>query len=536
MNYDGQNEIDLRHLFGLLLSRIWLLLLMAAIGAGAGFAVSKFMLPVEYSSHISMYVQSYTIFSEAPDEMVTQTNNISNSKQLINTYIQVLKDDEVLDAVAERLADHFSESTLSSAFSVSNGQPTAASIRKSLTITTVTDTSALNVTATTTDPELCAAVCNELADVAPEYLRRAVGVGSINTIGTAKVYNTPVAPNTKRNIALGGMIGFLFAAMIVFLIDFFDNTIKETDGLTQKYHKAIIGEIQEFETDKKQRRARKKAGEDVHVRLTDPNVPFSVVESYKSIRTNINFALSTSDRKIFAVSSANPGEGKSTMSANIAIALAQGGNRVLLIDADMRKAVQHKIFKISNKRGLSSAVSRMAKLHDCIKRDVMENLDILPSGPIPPNPSELLASAQMRTILDRLSSEYAVIVIDTPPINVVTDAMELSECVAGIVMVLRYAMTTFEDTEAAMKRIELANMNTLGFILNDVKHRSGAYYSKYKYKYKYKYGKYGKYDKNGYGYGYGYTAKPEAQEGADEPDTDTAEEKSAKTDKGEKKA
>lgn len=532
MNYDGQNEIDLRHLFGLLLSRLWFLLLTAIIGAGAGFAVSKFLLPVEYSSHISMYVQSYTIFSESPDELVTQTNNISNSKQLINTYIQVLKDDEVLDAVAEKLTEQFDAATLGNAYSLSEGVPTASSIRRSLSITTVTDTSALNVKVTTTDAELCAAVCNELAKVAPDYLRQAVGVGSISTIGTAKVYSNPVAPNTKRNIALGGMIGFIFAAMIVFLIDFFDNTIKETDGLTQKYNKAIIGEISEFEVGKKKRR-KKKSGEDAHVRLTDPDVPFSVVESYKSIRTNINFALSTFDRKIFAVSSANPGEGKSTMSANIAIALAQGGNRVLLIDADMRKAVQHKIFGISNKRGLSSAISKMSKLQESIRKDVMENLDILPSGPIPPNPSELLASGQMRTILEKLSEEYAVIVIDTPPINVVTDAMELSDSIAGIVMVLRYAMTSFDDTEAAMKRIELANMNMLGFILNDVKHRSGAYYSKYKYKYKY--GKYGKYDKYGYGYGYGYTAKPEAQEGIDDPpETADKDEKAAKTEKTDK--
>ena len=256
-------------------------------------------------------------------------------------------------------------------------------------------------------------------------------------------------------------------------------------------------------------------------------MPFSVVESYKSIRTNINFALSTFDRKIFAVSSSNPGEGKSTMSANIAIALAQGGNRVLLIDADMRKAVQHKIFGISNKRGLSYAISKMSKLDESIQKNVMENLDILPSGPIPPNPSELLASEQMRKILERLASEYAVIVIDTPPINVVTDAMELSDSIAGIVMVLRYGMTSFDDAEASMKRIELANMNMLGFILNDVKRRSGAYYSKYKYKYG-KYGKYSKYDKygyGGYGYGYGYTATPEAQADMDEPEKESKSEK-----------
>lgn len=528
MNQSSYEEIDLKRLCGLLLSKLWLLILFAVIGAGAGFAISKFVLPLKYSSHISMYVQSYTFFSEAPDS-VTQTNNINNSKQLINTYIAVLKDDEVLDAVAGVLAGEYEESRLASAYRMENGRPTASSLRSSLSINSVTDTSALNVTVTTTDAEICASFCNALSQVAPDYLQRAVRVGSINTIGKAKVYPTPVAPQTKRNIALGGLIGLMLAAAIVLLIDFFDNTIKETDGLTAKYQKAIIGEIQEFGISKKNGKSRKnrQQHEDSHVRLTDPDVPFGVVESYKSIRTNVNFALSTFDRKIFAVSSANPGEGKSTMSANIAIALAQGGNRVLLIDADMRKAVQHKIFGIQNKRGLSSAISKMSGLDEAIQKNVMENLDILPSGPIPPNPSELLASAQMRTILERLAAEYAVIVIDTPPINVVTDAMELADCVAGIVMVLRYAFTTTDDTEAAMNRISLANMNMLGFILNDVRTKGHGYYSK---KYKYKYGKYDYY-KSGYGYGYGYGRKPEAEEKPDEkaaPAKQTAPEKGKK--------
>lgn len=169
-------------------------------------------------------------------------------------------------------------------------------------------------------------------------------------------------------------------------------------------------------------------------------VPFFIVESYKSIRTNVTFSLSTFDRKIFAVSSSNPGEGKSTTSANIAIAMAQSGSKVLLIDADMRKSVQHKIFGIKNKKGLSSAVSKISSLEDCIQKNVMENLDVMTAGPIPPNPSELLASEQMTAILNELSEKYTVIIIDTPPVNVVTDAMELAKNISGIIMVVRYAV------------------------------------------------------------------------------------------------
>ena len=190
----------------------------------------------------------------------------------------------------------------------------------------------------------------------------------------------------------------------------------------------------------------------------------------------------------------------STTSANIAIALAQGGSKVLLIDGDLRKSVQHKIFGVRNRKGLSTAIGKMADIDECIAKDVMENLDVMPAGPIPPNPSELLASENMTSILEKLSERYSIIIIDTPPVNVVTDSMELARNVSGTIMVVRYGDTTTDDVDEAMKKIEFSKMNMLGFILNGVKTKhKGKYYSKYKYKYY-------KYDK---GYGYGYGSKPD---------------------------
>ena len=340
---------------------------------------------------------------------------------------------------------------------------------------------------------------------------------TINTIDEAKIYNTPVAPNKTKNTAIGMLAAFMITAMIIFLIDFFDNTVKDTDSLGKMFKKPIIGEIQQFGTEKK----KKSQDEDDHVKLTDKDVPFNVVESYKSIRTNVSFALSTVDKKIFAVSSSSPGEGKSTPSATIAIALAQGGNKVLLIDADMRKSVQHKIFDLKNKKGLSSAISKMNSLEDCIQKNVMENLDVITAGPIPPNPSELLSSEKMGEILETLSQEYSIILIDTPPVNVVTDAMELAKYISGIVVVLRYGKTTNEDVDSTIKKIEFAQMNLFGFIMNGVKNRRSGYYSKYKYKNMYYY-------KKGYGYGYGYYgSKP------DTSDDDSSETVNTETNKAE---
>ena len=480
---------SIKDILRLLLNHLWIIIIIAILGGAAGFSVSRFLLPLKYSSHITMYVQSYTGITENANNV----NNISNSKQLVNTYMEVLKDDAVMNAVAEKLAKQFEKNVLSQNFSLSeSGKIAPASIRSCLAISSVTDTSAVKVTATAENAEVAAAICNDLTQVAPQYVKEAVGVGSINTIDTAKVYNHPVAPNTMKNTALGAAAGFMLIVLIIFLIDFFDTTIKDTDDLGKKYNKAIIGEIQAFGDSKK-----KKDADDDYVKLTDKETPFHIIESYKSIRTNLSFALSTFDKKVFAVSSANPGEGKSTTSANIAVAIAQSGSHVLLIDADMRRSVQHKIFELVNKKGLSTAVSKMHSPDKCIQKNVMENLDIMTAGPIPPNPSELLASDAMEQMLHDLSEKYDVILIDTPPVNVVTDAMELAKMISGIVLVVRYGKTTDEDVENVFKRIELAKMNLLGFIMNGIKTKRAGYYAKGKYYYK-----------KGYGYGY-YGEKPE---------------------------
>lgn len=479
---------SVKDIFQLMLTHCWQIIIISVIGAVVGFSVSKFILPPKYSSHIEMFVQSYTGIAEN----VNNVNNISNSKQLVNTYVEVLKTDAVMNGVGKKLSAQFDENTLSQNFKISDsGDIAPESIRACLTITSVIDTSAVKVTATTKNAEVSAAVCNNLTSIAPQYVEKAVGVGSINTIDTAQVFNAPVAPNTRKNTMAGLAAAFMLIMTIIILTDFFDNTIKDSETLTNEYKKAIIGEIQQFGDEKK-----KKSNEDDNIKLTEKELPFHIVESYKSIRTNITFSLSTFDRKIFAVSSANPGDGKSTTSANIAIVMAQSGSKVLLIDADMRKSVQHKIFGIKNKKGLSSAVSKMSVLEDCIQKNVMDKLDILTAGPVPPNPSELLVSEQMTTILNELSKKYDVIIIDTPPVNVVTDAMELAKNISGIIMVVRYAVTTYENLTAAIKKIEFAQMNLFGFILNGIESKvHGRYYSKSKY------GSKGYYEK-GYGYGY----------------------------------
>lgn len=191
---------------------------------------------------------------------------------------------------------------------------------------------------------------------------------------------------------------------------------------------------------------------------------FAIVESYKSARSNIMFSLSAEDQKVFAVTSYAKGEGKSTVSANLAISFSKMERRVLLVDCDLRRPNVHNIFKVENTVGLSNIIGKMADFEDAVKHDVLPNLDILPSGTIPPNPSELLCSPGFEKLVKGLIDEYDYIIFDTPPIGVVADALLLKDRVAGYVVVLRERSTTHGDIQKMLESIKLADTKILGFI------------------------------------------------------------------------
>lgn len=256
--------------------------------------------------------------------------------------------------------------------------------------------------------------------------------------------------------------------------------------------------------------------EEEHLRSTllGKKTPFDITEAYKAMRTNIMFSLKSSGQcKTLIVSSGNPGEGKSTTTANIAIAFAQMGDRVLLIDADMRKPRMHRYFSVKNRKGLSNILGGFETLENCINHIEEMGLDVLPAGNIPPNPAELLASGEMDALLQTLSGRYDYVFFDTPPINVVTDAAILSKKVNGVVLVVRHNITNKDVVERSLKTLEFAGARVLGLVFNAIERKT--YDGRYSYRNhsrRYGYGKYGykrygysnKYGYGKYGYSYGY--------------------------------
>lgn len=222
---------------------------------------------------------------------------------------------------------------------------------------------------------------------------------------------------------------------------------------------------------------------------------FHVQEAYKATRTNTMFSLSGKGCKKIVVTSSLPEEGKSTTCSNLAITFAQTGSRVLIIDADMRRPTIHRKLDILNTNGLSNLLGGFCTLQEAILHTEHDNLDIITSGYLPPNPAELLASEAMNELLMLLELKYDYIIIDTPPVNVVTDATVLSHKVSGMVVVVRQERTHQKDLQEAIGKLEFAQAKILGFILHDVKENKRNYK---KYGKDGKYGKYGKYSHYGY--------------------------------------
>lgn len=217
------------------------------------------------------------------------------------------------------------------------------------------------------------------------------------------------------------------------------------------------------------------------VTQNDPKNP--AAEAYRVIRTGIQFAQAGKELQTIALTSCTPNEGKSTTIANLAVVLTQAGKSVLLIDCDMRNPTVHKNFNLSNKVGLSSCISMGIALSDAVQKTSIEGLYALTGGVIPPNPSELLGSEQMKNVLQRAKEQYDYVLIDTPPVMPVTDALIVGHFVDGMILVIASAEIKVEMARDVKNQLVNAGANILGVVLNKVRSEHHGYGYGYYYYY-----------------------------------------------------
>jgi capsular exopolysaccharide synthesis family protein len=236
--------------------------------------------------------------------------------------------------------------------------------------------------------------------------------------------------------------------------------------------------------------------------ILNKKTSFIVQEAYRTARTNLIFALASDNEekaKVLCVSSANSGEGKTTTTLNLAITFAQTDSKVLLIDCDLRKPRIHQYLGVVKTDGLTTILSKQKTFEEVVYHNLRPGLDCITSGSIPPNPAELLGSEAMRSLIEELKEMYDYILIDTPPVTVVTDAVALSKIVSGVMLVVREGYTDHESIEQSLKLLRMAEAKVLGFFVNDIDIMNvnyGTYRTNYGKGYRYKYG---------YGYGYSYS-------------------------------
>lgn len=221
--------------------------------------------------------------------------------------------------------------------------------------------------------------------------------------------------------------------------------------------------------------------------LLNSNSSFYVQEAYNTLRTNIRFAIPGEGCKRICLTSSLAGEGKSTTVLNLAISFAENGSRVLLIDADMRRPSLARLLIEQANPGLSNVLAGLCDAQSAIHKDIKPNLDVMFAGEIPSNPLELLGHPQMAALIGEMSALYDVILLDTPPVSIVSDACEVANVTDGVLLLVHQNQTDKDAVTRSLKQLELSNSRLLGFVMNGVMEENGKGY-RYRYRYRYHYG------------------------------------------------
>ena len=299
------------------------------------------------------------------------------------------------------------------------------------------------------------------------------GGNNVRLMDRAVVPRSPFTPNVRRNILLGALAGILLAVGLVLGIDYLDDTVKTPEDITRRLKLPFLGLVPAIRGN-------------THPLLSQ-EVPHEFGEAFRALRTSLVFSSGAEGTRVIALTSAQPLEGKTTTACNIAIALAYGGSRVLLIDADMRRPSVSRTLGIENTIGLSHLLTGQATARQAIRRTNVQNMWVMTAGLTPPNPSELLASERMKTLISNVQNgPFDWVLIDTPPVLAVTDAVIIAPWVAGVVFIIGSEMTQRRLAERAVETLMTSRPRVLGAVLNRVDIvRNRYYYSRY-YGYKYK--------------------------------------------------
>jgi receptor protein-tyrosine kinase len=430
-----------------LLRRRWLPLVLCLIAGLGGAAAHSTAAPKLYKSSARLFINVPAASSTQEALQGTQL-----SAQLMQSYA---------DIVTSRTAAEQIKNQLSLPDSV-------GAIAAKLSATPKANSLILTVSATDRDAKRAQAIADAAAGVLNdtvrnlEHDRTPASAVEATIVDHATVPSSPVSPQPKRDLLIGLVLGLVAGLALMLVLDALDRTLKNPLDVEGVVGAPRLGAVP--------------AVRDPKVRLvTAPKAPVAIAEAYRSLRTSLRFIDPDSPVRALVITSATDGEGKSTTALNLAHALGQAGERVVLVDCDLRKRGLTKMLRAENSVGLTSVLSGVADLDASLL--MHEGVAVLGAGPTPPNPAEMLGSQRMSLLIDDLQEQFDVVLFDTPPVLPVTDAVVLSAQVGAALMVVRYGRTTRNHAEEAVRRLNGVDAGTIGFVLHGVPKSKGLEYS-----------------------------------------------------------
>ncbi len=472
-------EIDLKEFLTYLKKYIVLFVIAALVAvAGSYFYNQNFKTPLySASSSIVLYQNE-----ESKSIGSTTLNDINVGQKLVSTYSTLIKSELVLQQTINELHLDMSYSEL-------NGK---------VSVKTEENTMLLSVVVMDTDPIRSAAIANNIAQVFTREIIARFGIKNINIWDEAKVPTGPSNMSVTRDMFLSAIIAVFGVAAIAFLIFYFDDTVKNSDDLSEKLGLPIAGKIVKSDIVRKTRNpknvqgiATAKAKSAKSAKLADKmQIPGEIVvlrhpkssisESIKGLRTNLQFTSVDKRLKTILVTSSIPGEGKSFISTNLAASFAQTDKKILLVDCDLRRGRLHKIFNLPNTDGLSNLLAddkiRSSKY---IRETSIENLSVITRGTCPPNPSELLSSNKNRDLISQLTRKFDLVIFDGAPCNNLTDSIVMSTLVDETLIVARNGYVPRSEFNAAKENLQKVEAKIGGVVLNQIGSSDTSYYSYY---------------------------------------------------------
>ena len=424
----------------------WLLALGLLVGGGSAYGISQVMTPVYQASATLLVNQTQTPGTIAYNDILT-------SERLTKTYRELISKRPELENVIEKLD------------LVMKADDLAAII----TVEAVADTQLLRLSVEHSDPEQARLLANSIAAafITTNEQDGLTRPGSVSTVEPAVTPASPISPRTTLNSVMGVLIGLLLAGALVLVFEYLDDTIKTTEDVEAAVGLPTLGGVARF--------PRNTADVDALV-VASPHRT-AAAEGYRVLRTNVRFSTIDEPAQALLVSSTNPGEGKSTTVANLAVAMAQTGQRVIAVDSDLRRPTLHRLFGLSNGAGLTNALlSREPDLSRFLQPTRFETLWVMTAGPLPPNPSELLGSRRLEAVISALRKEVDILIFDSPPALAVADASILAAKVDGTILVVDAGRTRVQALQRAHEALGRSKTRVLGAVLNRLTERSQGYY------------------------------------------------------------